>query len=77
MQLVDFRGGPPYPLVPAGLSGWTWGELHLSEARVQPGQLIGEPREGMRLLQEHFGRIPAAPFTGPSRGGKRSVVRWR
>lgn len=54
--VVDARseGLTRVPLVPAGLSGWTWGELHLSEVRVQPGELIGEPGEGMRLLREHF-----------------------
>lgn len=42
------------PLVPAGLSGWTWGELHLNEVRIRPDDIIGQPGSGMRLLQEHF-----------------------
>lgn len=42
------------PLVPAGLSGWAWGELHLDQVRVRPDELIGQPGTGMRLLREHF-----------------------
>jgi alkylation response protein AidB-like acyl-CoA dehydrogenase len=42
------------PLVPAGLSGWTWGELHLDQVRVRPGDIVGQPGSGMHLLREHF-----------------------
>jgi alkylation response protein AidB-like acyl-CoA dehydrogenase len=42
------------PIVPAGLSGWAWGELHLHEVRVRPEDIIGQPGTGMRLLREHF-----------------------
>jgi alkylation response protein AidB-like acyl-CoA dehydrogenase len=42
------------PVVPAGLSGWAWGELHLSEVRIGPDDIIGQPGTGMRLLREHF-----------------------
>lgn len=42
------------PLVPAGLSGWTWGELHLNEVRIRPDDIIGQQGSGMRLLREHF-----------------------
>jgi alkylation response protein AidB-like acyl-CoA dehydrogenase len=41
-------------LVPAGLSGWAWGELHLREVRVRPCDMLGEPGDGMGLLREHF-----------------------
>lgn len=53
---VDARseGLTRVPLVPAGLSGWTWGELHLNEVRVRPDDIIGQPGTGMRLLREHF-----------------------
>jgi alkylation response protein AidB-like acyl-CoA dehydrogenase len=42
------------PLMPAGLSGWAWGELHLNEVRIRPDDIIGQPGTGMRLLREHF-----------------------
>jgi alkylation response protein AidB-like acyl-CoA dehydrogenase len=53
---VDARaeGLTRVPVMPAGLSGWAWGELHLDEVRVCPGDLIGQPGTGMRLLREHF-----------------------
>jgi alkylation response protein AidB-like acyl-CoA dehydrogenase len=53
---VDARsdGLTRVPLVPAGLSGWTWGELHLDHVRVSPDDLIGPPGTGMSLLREHF-----------------------
>lgn len=53
---VDARsdGLTRVPLVPAGLSGWAWGELHLDRVRVRPDDLIGHPGTGMRLLREHF-----------------------
>jgi alkylation response protein AidB-like acyl-CoA dehydrogenase len=41
-------------VVPAGLSGWAWGELHLDAVTVRPGDILGRPGEGMRLLREHF-----------------------
>lgn len=54
--VVDARseGLTRVPLVPAGLSGWTWGELHLDQVRVRPDDIIGQPGTGMRLLREHF-----------------------
>ena len=42
------------PIVPAGLSGWAWGELRLQAVTVRPGDILGEPGEGMALLREHF-----------------------
>jgi alkylation response protein AidB-like acyl-CoA dehydrogenase len=53
---VDARseGLARVPLVPAGLSGWTWGELHLREVRIRPDDIIGQPGTGMQLLREHF-----------------------
>ena len=53
---VDARseGLTRVPLVPAGLSGWAWGELHLDNLRVRPDDIIGRPGDGMRLLREHF-----------------------
>lgn len=42
------------PLVPAGLSGWAWGELHLDNVRIRRDDIIGTPGTGMRLLREHF-----------------------
>ena len=42
------------PIIPAGLSGWTWGELHLHEVTVQPCDILGQPGQGMQLLREHF-----------------------
>jgi alkylation response protein AidB-like acyl-CoA dehydrogenase len=41
-------------ILPGGLSGWTWGELHLHDVQLQPSDLLGTPGQGMRLLREHF-----------------------
>jgi alkylation response protein AidB-like acyl-CoA dehydrogenase len=41
-------------VIPAGLSGWAWGELHLDAVHVRRCDLLGEPGEGMRLLKDHF-----------------------
>lgn len=53
---VDARveGLTRVPLVPAGLSGWAWGELHLDNVRVGADDIIGTPGTGMGLLREHF-----------------------
>ena len=53
---VDARteGLTRVPLMPAGLSGWTWGELHLNDVLVRRDDIIGQPGTGMRLLREHF-----------------------
>ncbi|MGH3401699.1 MAG: acyl-CoA dehydrogenase family protein [Streptosporangiaceae bacterium] len=40
--------------VPAGLSGWAWGELRLEEVRLRPCDVLGRPGDGMDLLREHF-----------------------
>jgi alkylation response protein AidB-like acyl-CoA dehydrogenase len=40
--------------MPAGLSGWTWGELHLNQVRIRPDDIIGPPGSGMQQLREHF-----------------------
>lgn len=42
------------PVVPAGLSGWTWGELLLDGVLLYPCDLLGRLGEGMALLREHF-----------------------
>ena len=39
---------------PGGLSGWTWGELHLQDVHIQPSDILGGPGQGMLLLREHF-----------------------
>jgi alkylation response protein AidB-like acyl-CoA dehydrogenase len=41
-------------VIPAGLSGWAWGELRLDAVHVRRCDLLGEPGEGMRLLKDHF-----------------------
>jgi alkylation response protein AidB-like acyl-CoA dehydrogenase len=53
---VDARsdGLTRVPLLPAGLSGWAWGELHLNQVRIHPDDIIGQPGTGMSLLREHF-----------------------
>jgi alkylation response protein AidB-like acyl-CoA dehydrogenase len=58
-------------LVPAGLTGWTWGELHLREVPVQPCDILGRPGDGMRLLREHFAHyrpLVAATALGAAAG---------
>jgi alkylation response protein AidB-like acyl-CoA dehydrogenase len=39
---------------PCGLSGWAWGELRLTDVRLRPCDILGQPGDGMRLLREHF-----------------------
>jgi alkylation response protein AidB-like acyl-CoA dehydrogenase len=43
-------------ITPAGLSGWSWGELHLDSVTVRPCDILGQPGEGMPLLRDHFAR---------------------
>jgi alkylation response protein AidB-like acyl-CoA dehydrogenase len=43
-------------IAPAGLSGWSWGELHLDSVTVRPCDILGQPGEGMQLLRDHFAR---------------------
>jgi alkylation response protein AidB-like acyl-CoA dehydrogenase len=43
-------------ITPAGLSGWSWGELRLNSVTVQPCDILGQPGEGMPLLRDHFAR---------------------
>jgi alkylation response protein AidB-like acyl-CoA dehydrogenase len=42
------------PVTPAGLSGWTWGELRLDGVRLRQRNILGRPGTGMELLREHF-----------------------
>lgn len=42
------------PVIPAGLSGWTWGELHLRNVRLHRNDVLGHPGQGMVILREHF-----------------------
>jgi alkylation response protein AidB-like acyl-CoA dehydrogenase len=42
------------PVLPAGLSGWTWGELHLDGVRIRQRDILGRPGDGMSLLRKHF-----------------------
>ncbi len=42
------------PVTPAGLTGWSWGELRLEEVRLRPSGVLGRPGEGMALFREHF-----------------------
>lgn len=39
---------------PAGLSGWSWGLLHLADVRIGPEDLIGEIGTGLTVFNEHF-----------------------
>ncbi|MBR7833283.1 acyl-CoA dehydrogenase family protein [Actinospica durhamensis] len=39
---------------PAGLSGWSWGSLHLGEVHLREDDLIGAPGDGLRVFDEHF-----------------------
>jgi alkylation response protein AidB-like acyl-CoA dehydrogenase len=41
-------------ITPAGLSGWSWGELRLDSVTVRPCDILGQPGEGMALLRDHF-----------------------
>ena len=42
------------PILPGGLSGWSWGELRLQDVELRPCDILGKPGEGMPLLREHF-----------------------
>jgi transposase len=41
-------------LHPAGLTGWTWGELHLRDVRVDRRQILGTPGSGLDLIRDHL-----------------------
>lgn len=41
-------------LCPAGLGGWSWGELQLRDVPLHPDAVLGRPGQGMDLLREHF-----------------------
>jgi alkylation response protein AidB-like acyl-CoA dehydrogenase len=41
-------------VIPAGLSGWAWGELHLRNVRLHPSEVLGRSGQGMAILREHF-----------------------
>jgi len=59
------------PVIPAGLSGWAWDELHLDAVHVRHCDLLGEPGEGMQLLKDHFARyrpLVAATALGAAAG---------
>jgi alkylation response protein AidB-like acyl-CoA dehydrogenase len=43
-----------HPIVPCGLSGWSWGELRLNNVRLRRCDILGRPGEGMLLLRNHF-----------------------
>ena len=48
------RGLHRRTLMPAGLGGWSWGELHLQDVPLHRRELLGHPGQGMDLLREHF-----------------------
>ncbi len=59
------------PVIPAGLSGWAWGELHMDAVHVRRCDLLGGPGEGMQLLKDHFARyrpLVAATALGAAAG---------
>ena len=45
---------PRTPIVPVGLSGWTWGKLRLDSVQIRGCDILARPDQGMRLLREHF-----------------------
>lgn len=49
------KGLHRHSVIPAGLSGWAWGELRLHNVRLQPCEVLGRPGDGTALLREHFG----------------------
>ncbi len=51
---ADAAGLCRRPVTPAGLSGWTWGELHLDGVRLRRRDILVRPGKGMDLLREHF-----------------------
>ena len=64
------------PILPAGLSGWTWGELRLHNVRVRRCHVLGRPGEGMALLREHFAHYrPLVAAT--ALGGAAAGAFWR
>lgn len=43
-------------ITPAGLAGWSWGELRLAGVTVSPCDILGQAGEAMPLLRDHFAR---------------------
>jgi len=53
---ADAAGLSRHLITPAGLSGWTWGELRLDNVTVRSADILGRPGDGMRVLHDHFAR---------------------
>ncbi|MGD0069757.1 MAG: acyl-CoA dehydrogenase family protein, partial [Streptosporangiaceae bacterium] len=51
---ADAAGLRRRPVTPAGLSGWTRGELRLDGVRLRQRDILGRPGKGIELLREHF-----------------------
>jgi alkylation response protein AidB-like acyl-CoA dehydrogenase len=73
--IID-AGGPGVhreAIPPAGLAGWTWGELHLHEVIIDPRtDLIGQPGHGLDVFREHFARF--RPLVGATALGTAAGV---
>lgn len=59
-------------ITPAGLSGWSWGELRFDGVTVRPCEILGQPGEGMSLLRDHFARY--RPFVTATALGAAAAV---
>jgi len=65
-------------ILPAGLTGWSWGELRLDDVPVPPKDVLGQPGEGMTLLREHFAHyrpLVAATALGAAAAAHDQVAR--
>jgi len=51
---ADTPGLKPAPVPPAGLTGWSWGELTLENVQVPATALIGAAVGGIAVFRRHF-----------------------
>jgi alkylation response protein AidB-like acyl-CoA dehydrogenase len=51
---ADTPGLHASPVPPAGLTGWSWGELTLENVQVPPSALVGAAVGGIAVFRRHF-----------------------
>ena len=73
---ADTPGLERGPVTPAGLGGWTWGSLSLTDVAISPDDLVGGDGDGLTVFREHFARfrpLVAAIASGTAAGVHSSV----
>ncbi|MGC5365647.1 acyl-CoA dehydrogenase family protein [Streptomyces sp. DT24] len=74
---ADTPGLHRQPVPPAGLGGWTWGGLSLTDVPLHPQDLLSGPGEGLRVFRRHFAHfrpLVAATALGTAAGAHSAVT---